>query len=76
MSTAEILQRIRTLAPAQQREVISRIQEEFGAVEPDLTPAQAAELDWRLEEQAARPDDIIPWSRIKAETEEKHSRRS
>jgi hypothetical protein len=76
MSTAEILQQIRTLSPEQRREVIGRIQEEFGGFEPELTPVQAAELDWRLEEHAARPDDVVHWSRIKAETEAKYSRKS
>ena len=75
MSTAEILQQIRTLSPEQRREVIGRIQEEFGGLEAELTPVQTAELDWRLEEHAARPDDVVPWTQIKTETEAKYSRR-
>lgn len=74
MSTVEILNQIRSLPAAQRREVIGRIQEEFGMVEPELTPVQAAELDWRLEEHSSRPDDVIPWGRIKAEAEQRHKR--
>lgn len=31
------------------------------------TPAQRRELDRRLAEHEASPDDVIPWERIKAE---------
>ena len=31
-----------------------------------LTEAQRAELDRRLAEHEARPDDVIPWESIKA----------
>ena len=53
-------EQIRTLSPEQRRGVIGRIQEEFGGLEAELTLVQAAELDWRLEEHAARPYDVIP----------------
>ena len=75
MSTAEILHQIRTLSPEERREVIDRIQEEFGGAETGLTAVQAAELDWRLEEHQSRPDEVISWTQIKIEAEAKYSRK-
>ena len=34
---------------------------------PLLTEAQRAELDRRLADHAANPDDVIPWEQIKAD---------
>ncbi|QEL13191.1 addiction module protein [Limnoglobus roseus] len=34
-----------------------------------LTDAQARELDRRAKEDDATPDDVIPWERVKAETQ-------
>ncbi len=42
--------------------------------EPPLTPAQAAELDGRLEEHRRNPQSAIPWEQVKAELEQKHGR--
>ena len=41
--------------------------------EPPLAPAQAAELDRRLEEHRRNPQSTIPWEQLKAELEQKHS---
>ena len=71
MSTAEILQQIRALSLEQRREVLGRIRDEF---EAELTPTQAAELDWRLEEHAQKPGEVVPWAEIKAATETKYRR--
>ena len=35
--------------------------------EPGLTPEQTAELDRRLAEDDAAPDDVVPWEHVKAE---------
>jgi putative addiction module component (TIGR02574 family) len=32
---------------------------------PGPTEAQKAELDRRLSEHAAQPDDVVPWSEVK-----------
>jgi putative addiction module component (TIGR02574 family) len=34
---------------------------------PAPTEAQCAELDRRLAEDEANPDDVVPWSEVKAE---------
>ena len=36
-----------------------------GAV-PSLTAAQGAELDRRLADYLANPEDVVPWSEVKA----------
>lgn len=33
---------------------------------PELTPAQKAELDRRIADYEANPDDLVPWSEVKA----------
>ena len=33
---------------------------------PPLTDAQKAELDRRLAQHLANPDDVIPWNEVKA----------
>ena len=40
--------------------------------EPPLTPAQAQELDRRLEEHRGNPQAGIPWEQVKAELDEKY----
>jgi len=35
-------------------------------VAPSLTPSQKTELDRRLADYLAHPDDVIPWSEVKA----------
>ena len=36
---------------------------------PQLTEAQKQELDRRLAEHEANPDDVIPWEQVKADIE-------
>ncbi len=40
--------------------------------EPPLTPAQAEELDRRLEEHHRNPQTGIPWEQVKAELNQKY----
>lgn len=35
--------------------------------EPTLTEAQRAEIDDRIAEDDAEPDDVVPWDEVKAE---------
>ena len=45
---------------------------EAGGYEPTLPPAQAAELDRRLEAHRRSPNAGIPWEQVKVELEKKH----
>ena len=76
MSAVEILDQLRALPAAERREVVERIWDEFADTELGLTPAQAAELDRRLEEHEAHSAEVMPWSEIKAATEAKFGRES
>ena len=42
--------------------------------EPPLTPAQANELDRRLEEHRRDPKSGIPWEQVKVELDQKYGR--
>ena len=42
--------------------------------EPPLTPAQAAEIDRRVEEHKKNPQSAIPWEQLKADLEQKYRR--
>ena len=42
--------------------------------EPPLTPAQADELDRRLEEHWRDPKSGIPWEQVKVELDQKYGR--
>ena len=42
--------------------------------EPPLTPAQAEELDRRLEEHRRNPEAGIPWEQVKAQLEQKYGK--
>jgi putative addiction module component (TIGR02574 family) len=76
MSAMEIIDQLRALPPAERREVIEQIWDEFADGDLELTPAQVAELDRRLAEHQANPNDVVSWSEIKATTEAKHGRKS
>jgi putative addiction module component (TIGR02574 family) len=74
MSTGEIMAQLRVMAPAERREVVGKIWDEFADQDLALTPAQAAELDRRLAEHKARPADVISWNEIKTATKAKFGR--
>ena len=40
--------------------------------EPPLSPAQATELDRRIEEHRREPQSAIPWEQVRAELERKY----
>lgn len=42
--------------------------------EPELTPAQADELDRRLTAHEKNPDDVVPWETVKAGLESKYGK--
>ena len=75
MSAVKILDQLRALPATKRRKVVGQIWDEFADSELGLTPAQAAELDRRLEEHNGDPDDVVPWTKIKSATEAKYSRK-
>jgi len=75
MSSAEILDQLRALPVTERTQLVGQIWDEFADSELCLTPAQAAELDRRLEEHKRSPDDVVPWSEIKSATDQKYGRR-
>jgi putative addiction module component (TIGR02574 family) len=75
MSAVEIIDQLRALPPAERREVVEKIWDEFADRDLELTPKQAAELDRRLDDHRANPNDVVPWNEIKIATETKHGRK-
>lgn len=71
MSAVEIIDQLRALPPAERREAVEKIWDEFADQDLELTGVQGAELDRRLREHQADPDDVVSWNMIKAETEAK-----
>lgn len=75
MSATEIIEQMRSFPAEQKREVLEQIWTEFGdelgLVDPDLTPAQAAELDRRLADFEKNPHEGIPWEQIKADLKQR-----
>lgn len=62
-----LLERARKLSVEEQLELVEALWDsiaECGAV--GLTEAQKVELDRRLADLEASPDDVVPWSDVKA----------
>ncbi|PTY02056.1 addiction module component [Opitutaceae bacterium EW11] len=75
MSAVEILEQLRAMPATERREIVEKIWDEFADRDLDLTPQQAAELDRRLADHHARPEDLVPWNEIRAATESKYPRK-
>ena len=75
MSAVKILDQLRALSATKRRKLVGQIWDEFADSELGLTPAQAAELDRRLEEHKSSPDDVVPWIEIKSAAEAKYGRK-
>ena len=45
-----------------------------GDCEPELTTAQAEELDRQLAAHEMHPDDVVPWETVKADLESKYGK--
>jgi putative addiction module component (TIGR02574 family) len=64
----QLLQQASVLAIDEQIELVEAIWNGIvsrGKV-PQLTQAQSIELDRRLADHLAHPDDVLPWSEVKA----------
>ena len=69
MDYAEILSAANSLSVDDRIRLAEAIWEGIDAEEalPELTEAQKQELDRRLAEHEANPNDVIPWERVEAE---------
>jgi len=64
----QLLQQARGLNTDEQIELVEAIWDGIvsrGAA-PSLTEAQKSELDRRLADHLANPEDVVPWSEVKA----------
>lgn len=64
-----LLEQARRLSAEEQLELVEALWDELAAraAVPLPTEAQCAELDRRLADDLANPDDVVPWSEVKAE---------
>jgi putative addiction module component (TIGR02574 family) len=64
-----LLEQARKLSAEEQLELVEALWDGLAerAAVPLPTEAQCAELDRRLADDAANPDDVAPWSEVKAE---------
>ncbi|MBI5890494.1 MAG: addiction module protein [Nitrosomonadales bacterium] len=64
----QLIQQARVLNTDEQIELVEAIWDGIvsrGAA-PSLTETQKSELDRRLADHLANPDDVVPWSEVKA----------
>ena len=64
----ELLQRASALDINEQIELVEALWDSIaaGGYAPPLSAAQEAELDHRLADHQANPDDVVSWSEVKA----------
>ena len=62
-----LFDQVRRLSVEEQIELVEALWDNIGErnAVPGPTEAQKTELDRRLSEQAAHPDDVVPWSEVK-----------
>lgn len=65
---AQLLSQARLLSAEDQIELVEALWDGIAARSeaPPPTDAQMAELDRRLADHQARPDDVVPWGEVKA----------
>jgi putative addiction module component (TIGR02574 family) len=75
MSTS-ILDTARALPLSERIELVDALWESIiqDGYEPNLTAAQAEELDRRLTAHEKNPDDVVAWETVKAELESKYGK--
>jgi len=75
MSTS-ILETARGLPLSERIELVEALWESIiqDGYEPELTTAQAEELDRRLAAHENNPDDVVPWETVKADLESKYGK--
>jgi putative addiction module component (TIGR02574 family) len=73
MSATEILEQIRRLPEDERRELVERIENEFGGFDDELTPEQIAELDRRAEDALKHPCRGKPAEQVFTEIRQRFS---
>jgi len=65
----QLLDQARQLSLDEQLELIEALWDGIAdrSAAPPLTDTQRAELDRRIVDHEANPDDVIPWNEVKAE---------
>lgn len=73
---ANLIESAKTLPLAERIELFDALWETLrrDGYEPALTPAQAAELDRRLEASHRSPDDVVLWEAVKSDAEARFGR--
>ena len=79
MNRAELIELMRPMPTEEKRTFVEQIWEEFGDelgwVDPELTPEQIAELERRLEDAKAHPEQCIPAEEVFRKLDEKYGRK-
>jgi len=65
--TATLLKQVKALSVNERAELAQALWESLieSGYDPEVTPAQQAELDRRLKAHAKNPDDVVPWEVVK-----------
>jgi putative addiction module component (TIGR02574 family) len=76
MEFQAVLEAVRSLPVDDQVRLVSQIQEDLQIQVPDadLTPELMEELDRRLADIDANPDDVVTWEEVLAEARARHRR--
>jgi putative addiction module component (TIGR02574 family) len=75
---ADLLEAAKALPLPERIELVEALWDSIAdeGYEPPVTPAQAAELERRLEEHRANPASAIPWAQVKADLDKKFGKAS
>lgn len=68
LMNTQLLDQARRLSVEEQLELVEALWDDIAKrnAAPQPTDAQKAELDRRLADHEANPDDVVPWSEVKA----------
>lgn len=71
-----ILDTVKSLPLSERIELVEAVWESIiqDGYEPELTTAQAEELDRRLAAHEKNPDDVVPWETVRADLEAKYGK--
>jgi putative addiction module component (TIGR02574 family) len=74
--TATLLKQVKALSINERAELAQVLWEGLidSGYDPQLTPAQQAELDRRLKAHTRNPDTVVPWETAKADLDKKYGK--